>query len=288
MRRLVAGLIGGLLLPLLAQAADQHVFWEVAGRQNTVYLMGSVHVLKSGDATLPQVVDGAYRDAETIVEELDPFAAPAEMASEAALALQALPADKTLAGVLGEVLHQRLAEQSATLRIDMDFVARKQPWYVALLVLQARLTQGGFNAADGVDHQIALRAQRDGKPVRGLETAVEQFGVFAAMSMEEQCEFLAGMLDDEDMIQDLDEVTAAWRRGDLPLLESLLRSGAEESPRFFRALTTERNLRWLPQIEAMLADPRDDYLVITGALHMVGDEGLVELLRRKGYKVRRH
>jgi uncharacterized protein YbaP (TraB family) len=95
------------------------------------------------------------------------------------------------------------------------------------------------------------------------------------------------MLDEQDMAGDLEEITAAWRRGDLAKLESLLRSGVEESPAFFKALTTDRNLRWLPQIEAMLAHPEDDYLVVTGALHMVGEEGLVELLRRKGYKVER-
>lgn len=272
---------------MAALAADQQVFWEVAGRHNTVYLMGAVHVLKSTDARLPDVAESAYRDAETIIQELDPFAAAAEMGGVAALALQSLPEGQTLAGVLGTALHERLQKESASLQINMDFLARKQPWYVALLVLQTRLAQGGFSAVDGVDHQIALRAQRDSKPLRGLETAVEQLAVFAGMSMDEQREFLRGMLDEQDMASDLEEITAAWRRGDLAMLESLLRSGVEESPEFFKALTTDRNMRWLPQIEAMLADPEDDYLVVTGALHMVGEQGLVELLRRKGYKVDR-
>jgi uncharacterized protein len=286
-RLLFASVVAGLFGAVGAHAADQNVFWEVTGKHNTVYLMGSVHVLRSSDATLPQVVEAAYRDAETIVEELDPFTAAAEMGGVAALELQALPEGQTLAAVLGPALHEQLQKESALLQIETRSLARKQPWYVALLVLQARLAQGGFSSLDGVDHQIALRAQRDSKPLRGLETAVEQLAVFAGMSMDEQREFLRGMLDEQDMASDLEEVTLAWRRGDLKKLESLLRSGVEESPQFFKALTTDRNLRWLPQIEAMLADPRDDYLVVTGALHMVGEEGLVELLRRKGYKVDR-
>jgi uncharacterized protein YbaP (TraB family) len=286
-RFLFASIFAGLFGSAAAHAADQHVFWEVAGRHNTVYLMGSVHVLKSTDAGLPDVVETAYRDAETIIQELDPFATAAQMGAVAALALQTLPEGQTLAGVLGSALHERLQEESVSLQINTGFLARKQPWYVALLVLQARLAQGGFSSADGVDYQIALRAQRDSKPLRGLETAVEQLAVFAGMSMEKQREFLRGMLDEKDMASDLEEITAAWRRGDLAKLEALLRSGVEQSPEFFKALTTDRNLRWLPQIEAMLADPRDDYLVVTGALHMVGEEGLVELLRRKGYKVDR-
>ncbi len=108
-----------------------------------------------------------------------------------------------------------------------------------------------------------------------------------ACPLDEQLEFLRTTLDESDVASEIEEITAAWRRGDLEKLESLLRSGAEESPRFFKALTTDRNLQWLPKIEAMLADPGDDYLVVTGALHMVGENGLVELLRRKGYRVKR-
>jgi uncharacterized protein len=287
LRFLFAAVVAGLFGSVVAQAADQHVFWEVAGRHNTVYLMGSVHVLKSTDAKLPNVVEAAYRDAETIIEELDPFAAAAEMGGVAVLTLQALPEGQTLAAVLGPELHERLQKEAVSLQINTDLLSRQQPWYVALLVLQARLVQGGFSSADGVDHQIALRAQRDSKPLRGLETAVEQLGVFAAMSMDEQRDFLRTMLDEGDMAGEVEEITAAWRRGDLKKLEALLREGVEESPRFFQALTTDRNRKWLPQIEAMLADPEDDYLVVTGALHMVGEEGLVELLRRKGYRIKR-
>jgi uncharacterized protein len=286
-RLLFAGIMAGLFGPVAAHAADQHVFWEVAGRHNTVYLMGSVHVLKSTDAALPVVAESAYLDAEAIFQEIDPFTAAAEMGGVAALALQALPEGQSLAKVLGPELYAGLQKQSALLHINTDALARKQPWYVALLVLQSRLALGGFSSVDGVDYQIAQRAQRDSKPLRGLETTVEQLAVFAAMPMDDQREFLRGMLEEEDMARDLEEITAAWRHGDLQKLESLLRSGAAESPAFFKALTTDRNLRWLPQIEAMLADPEDDYLVVTGALHMVGEDGLVELLRRKGYTVNR-
>jgi hypothetical protein len=123
--------------------------------------------------------------------------------------------------------------------------------------------------------------------MRGLETAVEQLSILASMSPEEQRRFLEATLDEADTVQQLRTITEAWRSGDLPRLEELLRQGAAESPGFFRRLVVERNLRWLPQIEKMLADPADDYLVVTGAAHMLGEEGLVELLRRKGYKVTR-
>jgi len=103
--------------------------------------------------------------------------------------------------------------------------------------------------------------------------------------MDEQREFLRSMLEEGDAQTQLREVTAAWRAGDVTALESLLREGSEESPELFKKLTVDRNRRWLPQIEKMLQDSGHDYLVVTGALHMVGGEGLVELLRRRGYRV---
>jgi hypothetical protein len=93
------------------------------------------------------------------------------------------------------------------------------------------------------------------------------------------------MLEEKDEQSQLRDVTKAWREGDIRALESLLREGAEESPALFKKLTVDRNRRWLPQIEKMLQDSGNDYLVITGALHMVGSDGLVQLLRGKGYRV---
>jgi uncharacterized protein YbaP (TraB family) len=285
--RLFPSLAVGLLACLSARADGEHVFWEVSGQHNTVYLLGSVHLLHSNDKALPSVTEAAYLDAEIIVQELDILGAAAELTSSAALALQTLPEGQTLAAVLGTDLHVQLQKAAAPLHIDTDFLTRMQPWYVAMQIMQARLLKAGFSPLDGVDYQIAIRAQQDSKPLRGLETAVDQLSVFAKLPMDEQREFLRATLEEADPARQLAEITAVWRRGDLAELETLLRSGAEESPEFFKALTTDRNLRWMPQIEAMLAHPEDDYLVVTGALHMVGEDGLVELLRRKGYRIER-
>jgi uncharacterized protein len=285
LKKLVTGLALALSWSGAVLADGESVFWEVSGKHNTVYLLGSVHLLPNSDRSLPVVTEAAYLDAEKVVQELDIVAASADLAGGAALSLQTLPAGQKLADVLGPELHGRLQKAAAAVFIDVDYLSRMQPWYVALTLMQARLLRSGFNPTDGVDYQIAMRAQADRKPLQGLETAAEQLQIFAKMSMREQRAFLSATIDDTDVSGEITEIVAAWRRGDLQQLESLLRSGAEESPEFFKALTTDRNLKWLPKIETMLADPKDDYLVVTGALHMVGDQGLVELLRRKGYKI---
>jgi len=283
------------LLPLLAlcvalgarAAEGQHVFWEVAGRHNTVYLLGSVHVLQADDATLPAVANAAYDEAEHIVEELDLFTATAELFSPEAMALQMLPEGSTLPQLLGADLHRRLVGVAQSLGMDADFLARMQPWYVATMIAQVRASRAGFAAESGVDYQIAMRARRDGKPITGLETALDQLAVLASMSPEEQAQFLEATLEETESVDELRRITQAWRNGDLAQLEDLLNQGVAESPEFFQRLVVDRNLDWLPQIEQMLAHPTDDFLVVTGAAHMVGEQGLVELLRGKGFVVER-
>jgi len=271
----------------LPAAADggKHTFWEVSGRQNKLWLFGSVHLLQEADAALPEVAEQAYDNAESIVGELDLNAAIAGMFGPKALALQLLPEGQTLAASLGPDLFKRLQQEAGKLGMDTDFMTRQQPWFVAMQIQQLRLLRAGFNPLHGIDMQIATRAGADGKPMRGLELVEDQLGIFASLSMEQQREFLRATLEEKDMDGQMQDITQAWRSGNMDVLGRLLREGAEESPELFQKLTTDRNRRWLPQIEQMLQDPRNDYLVVVGALHMVGSDGLVELLRRKGYRV---
>lgn len=294
MRHRPFGFVSALCAGLLAlgagaaRADGQHVFWEVAGRHNTVYLLGSVHLLHADDNALPAVTEAAYLDAETVVEELDLLNAASEMFRPEVMALQLLPEGQDLPGVLGPELHARLSTVAAELGLPVAFLARMQPWFVAVAVTEMRYSKAGYSAQDGVDYQIAMRAKADGKPLRGLETVAQQLGFLAGMSMDEQRKFLAATLEETSDASELREITAAWRSGDLSRLEKLLRDGELQSPELYQRIVVERNHAWLPQIEAMLAEPRDhDYLVVTGAAHLVGEQGVVELLRARGYKVTR-
>jgi uncharacterized protein len=281
--------LAALLAFAPASRADggKHVFWEVAGKHNTVYLLGSVHLMHENDRALPAVTEHAYEDAEVLVEELNVFAMLGEVLSAEALKHQFLPQGQQLAEVLGPELTTRLREAALALNLDMDHLGRMQPWFVATTVSSLRLLKSGYSPQDGVDYQLAERANRDGKPIEGFETAVQQLGYFASMSMDQQRQFLAATLQETESAKELRKITDAWRRGDLTALESLLKQGMDESPGLFGKIITDRNRNWLPRIEQMLADPARDYLVVTGALHMIGPQGLVALLRDRGYQITR-
>ena len=111
----------------------------------------------------------------------------------------------------------------------------------------------------------------------------EQLGFFAHLSLDQQREFLRSTLEDSASAgSETDAVVQAWQRGDTAKLEQLLREGSNESPELYRLLTTERNRRWLPKITQLLTGD-DNCLVIVGALHLIGHDGLIELLQRQGY-----
>jgi uncharacterized protein YbaP (TraB family) len=273
-----------------AAGADDahHIFWEVKGKHNTVYLLGSVHMLKAADSALPPEALRAYADSKLLVMELDLNGAGAESLLESDASLETLPEGQTLADAIGPQLYAQLLARAQPLGLAPELLEHFQPWFAALMLQQMELAKSGFDAAAGVDEQFALLAQGDHKPIIGLETMQEQLGFFAHLSAEQQREFLRSTLQQTDGGEsDTEAVVRAWQRGDTVKLEQLLREGTQDSPELYRLLTTDRNRRWLPKITALLAGD-DNCLVIVGALHLIGHDGLVELLQRQGFNPRKH
>jgi uncharacterized protein len=272
-----------------ARADDgHHIFWEVKGKHNTVYLLGSVHMLKAADSALPAEAMRAYAASKVLVMELDLNGGGAESLLESGAELETLPEGQTLAEAVGPQLYAQLLARAQPLGFEPESLSHFQPWFAALMLQQLELAKSGFDPAAGVDEQFALMAQGDNKPIIGLETIDQQLGFFAHLSLEQQRQFLRSTLEDSATAEkETDAVVRAWQRGDTVKLEQLLREGSNESPELYRLLTTERNRRWLPKITQLL-NGDDNYLVIVGALHLIGHDGVIELLQRQGYTPVQH
>ena len=195
-----------------------------------------------------------------------------------------LPEDKTLEDVVGGSSYERIAALAASLEVPEIVIAKLEPWAAALILTQFALNKTGFDANLGIDMQITERARADGKPVEGLETVVDQLSVFDNRTFEEQTRFLLDSADDAPQLnEDLRKLITAWRAGDLRALEKEFLKEREKSPELYDALLQVRNRQWLPKIEALLKEDRD-YLVVVGALHFVGPDGLLALLKSDGHK----
>jgi uncharacterized protein YbaP (TraB family) len=286
-RGLAHGLAGVLLLAFGAQTAyarGESSVWSMKGERNTVYLAGSVHALPKGHSDFPEQLERAYADADVIVlevdlEDMNPLDAVKFITTNGTL-----PADQSLEDVVGAEPYQRIAALAASLEVPETVIAKLEPWAAALVLTQFALSKTGFDANLGIDMQITERARADGKPVEGLETVIDQLSVFDDRSFEQQTRFLLDSADDAPQLNDdLQKLIAAWRAGDLRALEKEFLKEREKSPELYDALLGVRNRQWLPKIEALLKEDRD-YLVVVGALHFVGRDGLLALLRSDGHK----
>ena len=269
----------------MAADAQRHILWSLQGKTNKVYLLGSFHLLKASE-TLPAALDAAYVDAEKLVMEIDmDDLDPAQM-QQVVMELGMLPPDQSLQKQLGAEAYPQFTATARKLGIDPAMLERFQPWFAAITLVQAELIKLGFDPNSGVEQRFTRRAVEDRKPIQGLETVREQLEIMARMPEKQQREFLLYSINDaERMASEVDELLVAWRRGDTAAMAKLLAEGFKEYPDLYRPLTVERNRKWIPQIEQLL-DDKEDYLVVVGALHLVGTDSVIDLLERKGYKPR--
>ena len=270
-------------------AADQqqHSLWSLKGKTNTVYLLGSVHFLRESER-LPAALDAAYKDAEVLLMEIDMDDLDPAETQQITLELGMLPAGQTLEQQLGRPTYARLKTRAQEVGIDPELLNRFKPWFAAMTLVQLQLVKMGLAPKSGIEQRFTSRAVADKKPIHGLETLREQLGMLAGLPDRQQREFLLYSIDDADrMEKEIDELLSAWRRGDSKALAQLLAEGFEQYPDLYRPLTTDRNRRWVGQVEALL-DDRDDYLVVVGTLHLVGKDSLIALLEGQGHKVIQH
>jgi uncharacterized protein YbaP (TraB family) len=286
-RGLARGLAGALLFAAAAGAADARgasSVWAMHGAKNTVYLAGSVHALPPEHAELPAQLERAYAASRSVVMEVDLDDMDPLEAVQFVTSRGTLPEGETLAGVIGAAGYAKVVKLAGTVEVPEAVISKLEPWAAAMVLTQFALMKTGYDPQLGIDMQLVERARSDGKPVDGLETVVDQLGIFDARSVGEQTKFLLESADDAPLLgDDLHRLIAAWRAGDLAALEKELDKERKTAPGLYDELLGARNRRWLPKIEALLQADHD-VLVVVGALHFVGHDGLLELLTKAGHK----
>ncbi len=277
---LALGLLGSLTA---AAAPGASPVWMVRGAHSTVYLAGSVHLLPAQDAALPAAFSRAYADSAKLVMELDLGKIDPAAAAGWLLEHGALPPGTTLRSVLGEQRYARVSASAGELGLPAEMLDSQAPWVIALELADLDYVHLGLDPEHGVEEQLVRRAHADGKATAGLETIDEELAGLEALSQEDQLRLLDQTISElKDAPEEMREVLSAWRQGNAAQLASLLSREYRSFPALYRPLVTARNQRWLPQIEQLLGG-NENALVVVGALHLVGDGGLLELLRKDGY-----
>ena len=279
-------LLGLLLGASNASAADEPaMLWVAQGNQNSVYLLGSIHLLRPEDHPLPSNIDLVYNDADVLVMELDMDDLDYVNVMVAFRELGVLEGETRLEDLLGEELHAQAQAAAEATEIPLDLLSQSEPWLAAMTVQEMLAMRVGFSGEFGVEQYLTEKALADGKPILGLETVSEQLGFLDGLPMLAQSEWLVHSLVDGLRIEMLvDQLVEAWRGGDIDYLERELLHEAKMSPELHDALLVQRNLNWIDRIVAYLDDDQD-YLIVVGAAHLVGDDGVIKLLSERGVSV---
>lgn len=271
-----------LTLAPLAAGAQPVTMWLAEGESNRVYILGSVHLLRREDHPLPRVIEAAYDDAEALIMELDMDDLDAALVQASANRLGVIRDERTLASLMGESLYAEARSAAGLLDIPFDMLEKTEPWFAAITVEQLILMRIGFNPLYGVEMHMTMKATQDGKAIEGLETIEQQLGILDGLSLPAQRALLMQTLEDgRDTATVMDAMIAAWKTGDVDYLEESMLDEMARHEELYEAIVVDRNRRWVDTIETLLDEP-DDYLVVVGALHLIGDDGVPALLSGRG------
>ena len=275
------------LVALPAAAAEVGTLWRLRDGAGTVFIAGSLHQLRRDRAALPPSYGQAYGEAERLVMELDMDAiSPADLAG--ALIGRAIdPQGRSLRDGLPAASWRALEPRLAGLGLPAAAIDRFEPWAVALLLASAEFLQRGYSPDSGVEGQLQARAAADRKPIDGLETPAQQLELFDGLPRADQLELLELTLGEGDSVGPrLEALERAWRAGDLAGLEALLLRDYRQRPDLHQRLVIRRNAAWVAPVKELLRRP-DDTLVVVGLMHLLGEQGLIALLRAQGLQLER-
>jgi uncharacterized protein YbaP (TraB family) len=295
-RTVAAALALTLALPACAQtpaaqttAAGRDAdpaLWVVKDKDTTVYLFGTIHVLKPGLSWFDEAVKAAFdRSGQVMLEMVEPDQATmAAIVQAKALTPAGAP---TLTATLPDDKRASYTKAVTDLGLPAGAFDRYRPWFAAVNLSLLPLVKAGYDPANGPEGVITAAAKAAGKPVAGLETAEQQIGYFSDLSDKAQVGFLTSTVDELPKVgAEMNAMVADWARGDPAALAAVMNDDLQSSPEVANVLLYQRNARWAAWIKDRLATPGTVFIAV-GAGHLAGARSVIADLKAKGVKVTR-
>ena len=268
-----------------SRAQTRNFIWKASRGPSVVYLVGSVHLLSKDYYPLSPALDKAFAECDLLVEELHLGQMAAVESQMTILMRGLLPSGQTLDKVVSAETFALVTERVKALGMPVEPLKRFKPWALSLTLLGLEWQAAGFDAALGLDKHFYDQAVAAGKSVQGLETIEFQISRFDELSMEEQDRMLASTLRElETEKAAVTTLANAWKAGDAPTVERIVLQELRKEPKMYQRLLVERNRDWMPKIEALFTRKSPTFVVV-GAAHLVGADGLLSMLKAKGYTV---
>lgn len=282
LKRVLAAFVLLLFAAPVLATPPTPLMWRATGSEGTVYLLGSFHLLRPSDYPLAASLEEAYEDADRVVFEISPEDMQSPDLMRKFTAAGMLPKGQKLSEMVQPETRAQLVKFLGS-EAALPAVDQYKPWFFGLSVALTSMQAAGFDPTQGLDQHLMGRAARDGKATSGLETVDEQLAALDGGPWEEQEASLRDSLKPpSELREDIERLHAAWRSGDAQALERVaIEEMMAKTPVTARLTNLERNQRWVPQIQALLDAPGTT-LVVVGALHLVGEDGVPALMQANG------
>jgi uncharacterized protein YbaP (TraB family) len=261
--------------------------WRVSKGGNTLFLGGSVHILRERDFPLPAEFDRAFSQSAVLVLEADTGQMGNPEIATYLMSRMTLPDNKTLRSVLDAETYQLLAAACTEYGLPISTVARLKPSMVVSVLTVLQIQKFGF-VEKGVDDHYLEKARTENKPVLFLETVEFQIDAIVSMGDGYENDYVRYSLQDmDDTEESITGLVAEWKKGVITKTEESLTEMREDWPAIYQTLVTERNNAWIPQIVEFM-DSGKVHFVVVGLAHMPGPDGLLRLLENLGYTVEQY
>ncbi len=281
--------IFSLLLVFTFSIEAKSLLYKVSSKNSTVYILGSIHLAKEELYPLDREITNAYNTSDILVVEVDPSSQESVIAMQNTMVASGLyPQGKRLSTELSPGTYDLLKRYTDKVGISLESMQQMKPWVVMLQLTITEMMRLGYSPELGIDKYFLDKASTDGKPVMELETAQEQMALLSKEDQEFQDKLLLYTLESmHEMEPMLDEMFKGWRRGDAKAFDKVMNAPLETDPSLkgiYEDLITKRNYKMTERIEDFLKSNKD-YFVVVGSGHVIGEEGIVELLSDRGFSV---
>lgn len=274
-----------ILFFLYTQIFAQSSVWKISDGNHTMYIGGTIHILRLNDFPLPHEFDDAYLKSDYVVFETDLGLAQSQTLQRILIKKMILPSGQNLSSKLSPKTYTQLKEYIDSQGYKIETFDRLQSWAVMLTLTQLKLSQIGIDQ-NGVDSHYNQRSLADRIPQRYLESIEEQSAIITEIGEgEEDAIILQTLSDMKELKSMMAWMVADWREGKSERLEhELVSEMRNESPKMYHTVLKQRNDTWMPKLITMLHEEKRGF-VLVGAMHLLGNDGLLNQFQKQGYKV---
>ncbi len=266
--------------------AGRGFMWEVQSNGNTVYLVGSMHLADKSFYPLREEYEEAFAKADHLGVEVDISKAAGEEQQKLIMQLGMYQDGSTLKDHISSETYTKLGDVLEKNKMKRDALDPFKPWVAEVMIGTLKPMEAGYEASAGIDLYFIQKAVERKIPVVELESYESQLSMFNNFSKELQEKNLNTALDSYDQMDTaMDQMADMWKTGnDQALLE--FTNSMSDNAEYNKAMLTDRNIGMVNKIDGYLKNgKKEEYFIVVGAGHYLGEQGIIQLLENKGYKV---